>query len=301
MPTTKRVITTGGLGNQLFQLCFALFLHQSGVKIIVKPTIISPINVGYQLGGLKKIFPCIDIRNTKQINHYSLFGRAMLRSGLAEIAANCIHNDKSWSVISEKINRSHRFNNEYQKNLGSKVCFHGWWQHYKYTLPIRQNFIDGISSYIKSSIVLKDSELFEKPYGIIHVRRGDFLSDSGPNSLGVIHPDSYNTVLSSSLVLNSNIPFFVLSDDPFLSGNRSYNFSSNSIIDSSRMTAWELLKIMSEAKVLISSNSTLSYWGAVMVLSNNGTALLPKKFYKGIETHDAHEFPGIRRYDNKFI
>ena len=117
----------------------------------------------------------------------------------------------------------------------------------------------------------------------IHIRRGDFLAHS--ESFGSLGLGYYLGSLQDSRKRVENPNFYIFSDDLK---------SAHSIIDHLEisnavfpealysLTPLQIIYFLSQSKTLISSNSTFSYWSAVMSNENN-YVLMPKPFHRNTD------------------
>jgi hypothetical protein len=157
-------------------------------------------------------------------------------------------------------------------NCPDDVDLIGYFQSEKYFKhiedEIRKDFtfygiIDRISShYIKT--VFSNSKVIS-----CHVRRSDYLTDSGFENLSLEY-------YYDALDLLPNLPVIVLSDDPewcrenFKQKRFKISFSNNSFID---------LCLMSKCDYHIIANSSYSWWGSWLAKSKKTIA--PKKWFSG--------------------
>jgi hypothetical protein len=145
------------------------------------------------------------------------------------------------------------------------------------------NLKKGVVFSEKNMSVIKEMETSSSV--AIHVRRGDFYSQQYKKILGDIATDVYyNNALS---IINKKIKspqYFVFSDDIEwvrknlnIQGNVTYinwNLGKDSYID---------MCLMTHAKANIIANSTFSYWGAYLN-KNNPLVFYPKKWINGQST-----------------
>jgi hypothetical protein len=120
-----------------------------------------------------------------------------------------------------------------------------------------------------------------KHYQVIHYRRGDYSGHKG--NFGVISVDYYKANIDRGL------PTVVLTDS-FERANELFKPLGNlKVISPEECDAWAALIVMSEAHSIISSNSTLSWWGAFFAIKNGGAAVIPKPFFaNGAQTSLFH-------------
>ena len=120
-----------------------------------------------------------------------------------------------------------------------------------------------------------------KDYQVIHYRCGDYLGHKG--NFGFISVDYYKANIYRGL------PTVVLTDS-FERANELFKPLDNlKVISPDECDAWAALIVMSEARSIISSNSTLSWWGAFFAIKQGGKAIIPKPFFaNGVQTSLFH-------------
>ncbi len=127
----------------------------------------------------------------------------------------------------------------------------------------------------------------------IHVRRGDYLSDTYKNdfvSLGKAYYKSAVERIRSSL--DGEAVFYIFSDDKeFI--RREFNWLPRKVIveGNSGADSWKDMALMSFCKGNIIANSTFSIWGALLNHNENATVIYPKAYLKDQDS-PVHTFPG---------
>ncbi|MBS1507552.1 MAG: alpha-1,2-fucosyltransferase [Bacteroidetes bacterium] len=165
-------------------------------------------------------------------------------------------------------------------------CYlNGYWQQEKYFKPIekllRQDFTfrgetdeinDGVLSTIKSK---------ETPVAI-HIRRGDYLSDS--MILSVLHQCTMDYYLRATNYIASctrNPFFFIFSDDyEWVKENFKINHPSQFITNYNSEKPLEDLRLMSACSHFVIANSSFSWWAAWLGQAKDKIVVAPEKWYK---------------------
>jgi hypothetical protein len=120
-----------------------------------------------------------------------------------------------------------------------------------------------------------------KNYQVLHYRCGDYLGHSG--NFGVLSVDYYKRNMDKDL------PVVILTDSYARAVDLFEPLGYFSVISPEECNAWAALMVMSEAQLNISSNSTLSWWGAFFAIKQGGKAIIPKPFFaNGIQTSLFH-------------
>ena len=110
-----------------------------------------------------------------------------------------------------------------------------------------------------------------KNYQVIHYRCGDYLGH--PGNFGVLSGDYYKTNI------DENFPVIVLTDSYHRATQVFETLGNVKVISPEECNAWAALIVMSEAQLIISSNSTLSWWGAFFAIKKGRRAVIPQPFH----------------------
>lgn len=287
---TLRVFAGGGLGNKLFQICFAHFLNKS--------------------------FP---ERSVQVTNYYSDTSALHSQFNLSEIFSHCSHvtyRDKYYRGPFPKV-----WSGFYRKNpfnFGRKILdyedqpcksdlslenlckfhdFFGYFQNKEYFNVVKLEMIDDLRIILKK--INLPSMLEQKNLEVIHIRRGDTLNEDNRKRIGVLDKEYYNRILKG----NSNVNRIILTNDREEASKISYDWKIDEIYDSEKLDVFQTLKVMSNANHLIAANSTLSWWGGVIAKENGGIVTIPKPFYRDQELDCVNSFniDGFHEVDSIFL
>jgi hypothetical protein len=244
---------SGGLGNQLFQLCAAIRLQKKGFQVELDP-IYNDLN---------------QIRKTQIIDLSTGFGikektrgvgfRSLLRIKLlAKIYLRYLHRITTYEIDNFSTP-------ELIVHNGTKRIF-GYWQHAKVAEEIgtslsrliRQTEINGIA---------------------IHVRRGDYLN-SQHYIHGALSGDYYTKAINLLTEKYGTQKIMIFTDSPEILLRESWlhSFNKNDVKFSVAVDPWETLTEMANYSFLICSNSTFSWWAAF--LGNQKEVILPSKWFR---------------------
>ena len=127
-------------------------------------------------------------------------------------------------------------------------------------------------------------------YQAIHVRLSDFID----SETGVISLESQISCLGKE---HKTVICTDGSRDDILSRTTRKDFE---IITPRESTAWETLAILSGAKVLVTSNSTLSWWSGFISAGNGNMVCIPKIWNKTHSTSMQLAFENVSTYIPKF-
>lgn len=159
----------------------------------------------------------------------------------------------------------------------------GYWQSEKY-------FSD-IQSVIRSDFVFKENlsarnaEMAEKINRCnavsLHVRRGDYVSNSKTNAThGLCSIDYYNAAMSYMTERVESPVFFVFSDDiAWVKKNFNIGFSCEYVDYNKGSESYNDMRLMSMCKYHIIANSSFSWWGAWLNPSTEKIVVAPEKWF----------------------
>jgi hypothetical protein len=72
------------------------------------------------------------------------------------------------------------------------------------------------------------------------------------------------------------------------------------VLTPSETNAWETLSVITTARRVISSNSTMSWWGAFMANKNGAEVFLPSQWRKDDGNSLGMQFPGSKTFYSSF-
>ena len=135
----------------------------------------------------------------------------------------------------------------------------------------------------------------------MHVRRGDYLIRDLDNVLGVIYPESYIKIIDKLFKKYDKLNLITVTDDSNLADLKFYKNNFGTILGPDACSPWEALKLMANADYVISANSTLSWWGALLSTTNGGTGFIPDKWHKNLDTKGAFDLPNFCKYQAEYL
>lgn len=162
--------------------------------------------------------------------------------------------------------------------VSSNVYIDGYWQHYKYFENLQLQILEELT--LKEPLTDQATNWLEKikndPASVaVHVRRGDYVTDSGANYLmGVLPVSYYQNAIKYMEEKVGNPSFYFFSDDlDWVKANiktksNSYYIEGNAdYID---------LELMRQCSHNIIANSTFSWWGAFLNRNKNKIVIAPE-------------------------
>ena len=288
-----KVLIKGGLGNQLFQVCYLHFLHKSSgtnIGTIKDPN--SRVDRPFLLERILHVCTHIEggvIQNPFLVNIKNRLAKIRFIRGLVYR-----------SQVSKSVNESHEYDFSFEiPNMKRNSIFIGYFQHWRYVDSCWEIVGPEIFAALDQQVIRAHSV---NEYLVIHVRRGDFTLQN--EQLGILKNHYYEDALQVALAaLNlPGISIFVITDDPeeakqMLSANNEIK-----IIGPAELDEWGCLSLMSGAKAVITANSTLSWWGGYLAYKNGGIMVIPKPWFDlwGERVGSAFAHPGVLQVDSRF-
>lgn len=225
----------GGLGNQLFQYTFGLnFPHQQ---------------VYYDLSSLKS-----------SSRYYAISQLLDLKLKLVD------HHLPTNSFIDINLDKTPSHFDPSLFNLRGNIHFSGYFQNYKYIDPHIEKIKDAyqkkfsianLKNQLISSLSLTSSN---KILGI-HIRRGDYKNPKVRTIHGIVSIDSYMAI-AKNLIREYDLYPIIFSDDDL--SELCLPFKQIKINTSNSPSDITEFRLMSACDYLICSNSTFSYWAALL-------------------------------------
>lgn len=251
----KTIVFNGGLGNQLFQYAYMLYLNENKI--------------------------CLPLYNT------SLYEKHTIHAGFE---ANKVFDFGSFQQDSRDYNTAYSIERRCEKLFRHHILFNddaiarrrdirpliGYWQDIKYYQAVEdklvRNFL-GIDIFCKANQILEAAENTESVF--IHVRRGDYCGNSNYQDLS--STQYYYQAISYMRKKLRNPSFFVLSDD--IRWCKTY-FPSDSMmhyVEYDGQNALGDLAIMLKCHNAIIANSSFSWWGTS--LESKNIVIYPQRYY----------------------
>ena len=297
-----RMFIKGGLGNQLFQYAYLhnyIFLEKhSTIELI--PDQITRADRPFELDALAD--SCSHLSDVKPgVSNpaipISRFLRFKLR--LLSLFLHSLTSNHAGTELHEKGIFQFSHPKSSQMNLG--LPLRGYFQHWKYVEDawsligpeLKQCFIS-----LKSH---SDILHVQERETVIHIRGGDFKEHI--DSFGALGADYYlralDIISKNSIKIESVL---VLTDDVEFTESMmpKLNLSKYLILGPDECSAWEALLLMSEAKHLVTANSTLSWWGAFLAHKSGSICVTPNPWHRNVSGNSqiALGYPGFISVDS---
>lgn len=286
---------TAGLGNQFYYLAYCDYLKHCGFKT-VKLLNVGPKKYGDTKDRTKRNL-ILEIPEKLDLQRVNLIGRIYL----------VLLRMSSWPFYEQFWSKFFRLHQEDDlawskfvpiENLKlAKYNIHiGSFQSYHY---ISNDFIKGLSSVV-------DDFNRQLVYSItkddvaIHIRRGDFLTFGAGQIYNIISGDYYLKGLEYLKSKNPINRIYIFSDD-FENIKEEITLISDKYKDVflvENQTVMEDLNTLRQFTNYILSNSTFSWWGAILSCNKNANVIVPKTpWKKGMENASPY-FPSWIQIEN---
>lgn len=270
----------GGLGNQMFQYAIGRAIsHRFNTDLLVDSSFFLDTNKNYN--ATKRSFDLsifnLPIREVSKTElkilkpiQYRIFNTLFLKLGIGTIQSP-----------SYFIEREIGFNKSVLR-IKDNSYLSGYWQSYLYFQDIPDILRNDFSFPDIHDINLKSlvSKIDKENSVSIHIRRGDFISNSPKNIHASCSTDYYNAAIHYIYTKFADAYFFVFSDDvEWVKSNLALplnciyvtgNVGENSFID---------MQLMSLCKHNIIANSSFSWWAAWLNNNTSKIVISPLKWY----------------------
>ena len=279
----------GGLGNQMFQYAFGYAVaRENDCKLRLD---ISSFNASekrkYKLDLFKikenskykfKYFNFLSMGNSKNNFFFNKFISKFIRLLLR--FSRFYYNEKEEFSFDKNV-----------FNIEENTYFYGYWQNEKYFKKYRN---DILKIFKQQEIHKKTKEYRQKIISVdsvsIHIRRGDYVTDSYINSIhGTCEVDYYKKAVSKIKKDYKNSHFFIFSDD-ISWAKKNFDFIDKKIFiePNDEISDHEAIYLMSQCSHNIIANSSFSWWGAWLNQNPNKRIIAPKRWFKNskLNTND---------------
>lgn len=257
----------GGIGNQLFQYVFGQYLHyRYNVEVRYDD------NSYVSNDKLRKSELCALDSNIVFDNQCSFSRYRGLKNRLMRFWFQL-------NPMKHYVCEENRMPERFKKN--HIYFFQGYWQNYKYYDWLKQNIND---FKIKSSLFPEQLWSYDNQISSIvnsvsvHIRRGDYFAPHNIGIYGVCSESYYINAMKKMQSLVPNALFFIFSDDINWVKNHIEMNDNTIIIPNYNISQFAYIELMSYCKHHIVSNSSFSWWGAVLYELPESKVIAPKRW-----------------------
>ncbi len=162
------------------------------------------------------------------------------------------------------------------------VYLKGYWQTEKYFIDIRDILLKDFSfkTELNSSARTIRQEIDNSESVSVHIRRGDYITNSDVNRVHGICSINYYKTCIDYIKKNINYPhFFIFSDDmEWVRKNIAFE-DKTTFVSSNKFKDFEDLRLMSLCRHHIIANSSFSWWAAWLNSNSNKIVCAPKQWF----------------------
>jgi hypothetical protein len=279
------VLVNGGIGNQLFQFCYALeYKRVSGKKVSLMPLNDKDGERIFGLGPFLEMFPDIKVIEPTRLfriaQKFSILLNRIFRGG----------------TLARHLNPIFTFDSVHDYKVKRKSCFvFGYFQNKELVSGV----LDSVGPKLITALDSVEIDLNYLNRNIIHVRGGDYKYHH--DSMGILNSDYFrNSIAEKGLVAEE---ILCLTDDLNIATQICRELGVIEIASSSTLSPHQSLKAMAYSNNLICANSTFSWWGGVLSCLQGGNVVIPSPWFKGYLEDPIREFsyPGFTLVDSNFI
>ena len=273
----SKVILVGGLGNQLFGFLAGQYLN----KVIGMPVEYLQAGSPLYFSGLRSSMYDLKTPGTELISYkpLSLIGSKISRR-LGGATPSSMGRQGFKLLPKTFISSGIGFDEELEHvEPGSYV--HGYFQTYKYLRHLEEaGGVFTCELKAESPWYREMKRRMESADPIVmHIRRGDYRNLS--TSIGLLAERYYMEALETLGPVESTRPIWIFSDEALPINEQFLRTTGRDFVwvnQKGAQSAAEVLFLMSQSRYSIISNSTFSWWSAV--LGVNKTVVAPSKWFK---------------------
>lgn len=293
-----KIFINGGLGNQLFQYAYS---HIKANNIEVYLDFSPRADRPFELQKLIEL--CKHNTKISKTNEFLLKTRIKISRFSEKLPINLLSN--LFFKVAKIRMELNPFTPIEDENIDENMLHLGYFQHWKNVENSWDLFGSEIISYLKTISIKPDLQFNPLTTILMHIRQGDLINVK--ETMGVIDSSYYSNGISIIQNSNNKVDFkiVVLTDDVIRAKEvvGLEKLKNVFIYGPNELTAWQTLKMMSDAKFFICANSTLSWWGAYLSSKKGSVCILPEPWFKNWheQVGDAFYFPGSIRNPSYFL
>lgn len=175
----------------------------------------------------------------------------------------------------------------------SPVYLDGYWQHYKYFENLNPSIREELTlkkPYPVEAQPIKQAIEGDKGAVAVHIRRGDYITDTNANAfMGVMPIAYYQQAMAYVEARVPNAHFYFFSDEPAWVQQHLLTGSNMSVVEVENGTDYLDLDLMSKCAHNIIANSSFSWWGAFLNRNPNKLVVAPRQWVVPTETNQKIE------------
>jgi len=282
----------GGLGNQLFQYNFAKYLE---------------LELGRPVGMFRSKSP---LRADRKFELDTFLAYQQEAIALAKFAFPGFRNkiiqglNSRLELLGMNVENSEKdpFGSaQIQSLIGSKpTLFSGYFQNVGLVSKAAPVYLNQLKAFL-APIAADVRRRLDLPVSapVAHVRRGDLLKPENVG-MGLLAPEYYKKAL---LALGKADPKpVILTDDLQNVKMLAEKLGAVRVLDPSEVGTWEALAIFSTSELLVTSNSTLSWWGGYLGTTQGNQVAMPSTWFKdqSVQPESSLHIPNASLIESSF-
>jgi hypothetical protein len=282
----------GGLGNQLFQYNFSKYLSTK----IEPPVVLMRSRKPSRADRPYDLDDFLSFNN--EVWSYPPLSRIVFTGPLSGVLAtgmdrvglrNASYTSDPFSIPALQISKG-----------VIPVAYSGYFQNYALVGTVAPTYAPALLTFLYPFAEAARSRLGISPDDrIVHVRRGDLLRKENSDA-GVLTSGYFQA--AASVLGNIGGRTVVVTDDPLNAQEVADSLSATIVLGPKHLNTWESLSLFAYAQELVSSNSTLSWWGAFLANGRGAAATMPAKWFKEgkLDARDSLHIPGVSLVESIF-
>ena len=264
----------GGLGNQMFQYAFGLFLakkHDTDLALDLSSYQCGPQH-GYMLDRFQISADPLNLELSQRIP-----------KRYRTITSNWIPDWLRPNVLCRVKERPFGFHEKYLKASDNSYLV-GYWQSEKFLPGLRETllkqFVAVRALSDASQRVIDRMQAF--PSVSLHIRRGDYINNSATARIyEQLSLEYYLASFQRFAARHERVQAFVFSNDlPWCRENLRLSSPTYFVDHTSQRSAHEDLIMMSHAACNVIANSTFSWWAAYLNNRDDRSAFVPARWFR---------------------
>lgn len=272
----------GGLGNQMFQYAFGLYLAKKQQSQLALD--LSSYNTGPQHGYT--------------LNRFRISAAPLNHEASQRIPKRYRNAASDWwpdwlrsNVLRRVKERPFGFDEKYL-NASDNSYLVGYWQSEKYFPGMRDQLLKEFTLAVELSDASQRviDRMRSVPSISLHVRRGDYLTNSETARIyEQLSLEYYQSGLKRFMAAHDRAQAFVFSNDIlWCREHLRLDLPTCFVEHTSRDAAHEDLVMMSQAACNVIANSTFSWWAAYLNNRDDRTAFAPARWFRPGTFNDEH-------------
>ncbi len=264
----------GGLGNQIFQYAYAVFLK----KKLGSPVFLDSSYLG-----------CFDPPRRFQLSEIFYDAASWLLPSYGDLDASLLtHVAARWvkSPRLAKLLGGVNVELEGATDPALNVDHHciywiGYWQSFLIANMVREDLLRSVSPLSADAFDLASSfcDLSAENLVAMHIRRGDYVSNPRANQHHGVTPLTYFEGARDYLRGRVGPLSILIFSDDMVWARENIVSRGDELIYVEGLADFDELKLMALCRHHVISNSSFSWWGAFMKSSNFGIKIAPKQWY----------------------